>query len=150
MAEEIFPAAFHFKVSIGSPGSAMEASFQDVSGIAAELETETYSEGGENRFSYRLPKAVKYQNLVLARGLAPKSSALVAWCRATLEGGLAKPILPRQVQVFLLDAAGQALRSWTFANAYPIKWQADSFNSTKNEIAIEKIELAYDCFTRDA
>jgi len=35
------------------------------------------------------------------------------------------------------------IRAWSFANAFPVKWDVESFNSTKNEVAIEKIVLNY-------
>ena len=44
-----------------------EQRFQDVSGLSFEIETETFVEGGENRFEYKLPKRIKYPNLVLKR-----------------------------------------------------------------------------------
>ncbi|MBS1189263.1 MAG: phage tail protein [Rhodocyclaceae bacterium] len=148
MADEIFPTAFYFLVRIGNSGIGKDASFLDVSGLGAEMETETYVEGGENRFVHRLPKGVKHQNLVLSRGLASTSSALVKWCRETLQGGLATAIVTKDLDVWLLDAGGRPLRTWAFTGAYPVKWQAESFNAMKNELAIEKIEFAFQSFTR--
>ncbi|MEY2632267.1 MAG: hypothetical protein RIR00_921 [Pseudomonadota bacterium] len=145
-----FVPAFFFKVRIGSPGWGTDTSFQEVSGLSLEMETETVNEGGENRFAYRLPKASRFQNLVLSRGVAPRDSVLVRWCRDTLESGLSQPIKTQPIQVSLLNADGQVLHAWSFDNAYPVKWQAETFSSQKNEIAIEKIELAYNQFTRES
>ena len=47
-----------------------------------------------------------------------------------------------------MDEQASAIRSWSFVNAYPVGWEAEAFNSTKNELAIEKIELSYHYFTR--
>jgi phage tail-like protein len=137
------PVAFHFAVSFGAMPPAVDGSFQEVSGIAPEMETEAVSEGGENRFVHQLPKAVKNSKLTLKRGVAGLESPLVSWCRAVLEGGLVRPIVPKVVHVFLLDGAGLPLRAWSFANAYPVRWEVEAFNSTKNELALEKIELSY-------
>ncbi|TPW15554.1 MAG: hypothetical protein FD130_1178, partial [Halothiobacillaceae bacterium] len=38
--------------------------------------------------------------------------------------------------------------AWTFANAYPVSWEVESFSSTKNEVAIEKLELSYNYSNR--
>lgn len=141
--------AFYFNVTIGGSGSGVDASFQDISGLSAEMETETYVEGGGNAFGYRLPKGIKYQNLVLSRSIAPASSALIKWCKAVLEGGLAGSIETKTLTVSLLGPDGQPLHTWTFAGAFPVKWQADSFNSQKNDVAIEKIEFAYTGLTRE-
>lgn len=100
------PVAFHFTVSFGSTPPAVDGSFQEVSGIAPELETEPVAEGGENRFVHQLPKAMKNPRLTLKRGVAALDSQLVAWCRNVLEGGLVRPIVPKLLHVFLLDANG--------------------------------------------
>lgn len=120
-----------------------ESSFQEVRGIGSELETEEVMEGGENRFVHRLPKAVKHPQLELKRGLTTANSKLAAWCRSVLETDWTRPIKPATVTVYLLDEEGSPARGWTFANAYPVKWEIDEFKSTKNEVAIETIVLSY-------
>lgn len=137
------PAAFYFTVSFGPLPLLADSSFREVSGIGPEMDTETVYEGGENRFAHVLPKAVKHPRLVLKRGVASIVSPLVRWCKSTLEGGLAQGIEPRLVHVFLLNEMSLPLRAWSFENAYPVKWDVEPFNSTKNEVALEKIELCY-------
>lgn len=137
------PAAFHFAVTFGDQAKDADGAFREVSGIAPEMDTEQVIEGGENRYVLALPKGVKHPRLVLKRGIAPNSSRLLMWCLAVLEGGLARPVYPKMVHLFLLDGAGDPLRAWSFANAYPVKLEVEAFNSTKNEVAIEKIELSY-------
>ncbi len=137
------PVAFHFRVSFGTATVDADCSFREVSGIAAEMETETVAEGGENRFVYTLPKAVKHPRLVLKRGVAPFTSRLVTWCRNVLEGGLGEPLSTKLLRVALLDENGQPLRLWSFEGAYPVKWDVEPFQSNKNEVALEKVELAY-------
>ncbi len=133
--------AFHFRVAID--GGGRDTSFTEVDGLVATLEVETVVEGGENRFVHRLPKPAARSNLVLKRGVAPLDSPLVSWCRETLESDLEKPIELRSLDVHLLDENAAPVRSWSVVNAFPLKWTVDSFVSTKNEAAIESIELAY-------
>lgn len=137
------PAAFSFKVAFAATAGMSDTSFQEVSGISSELETETVEEGGENRFKHQLPKAVKHTNLVLKRGVAAIDSPLVIWCKSVLEGGLLLPIVPMLVSVYLMNEEQIPIRGWSFSNAFPLKWEVEAFNSTKNEVAIEKIELGY-------
>lgn len=137
------PTAFHFAVRFAGQGKDVDASFQEVSGIGPSMDVEPYQEGGENRFQHQLPKAVKYQRLALKRGMAPVDSKLAKWCKDTLEGGLAVALKPGDIEVHLLDGQGETIRQWSFANAYPVSWSVDPFVATKNELAIEKIELAY-------
>jgi len=54
------PTAFYFKLSFTGSGD-RDTSFQEVSGINQGLDTESYAEGGENRFLYELPKRKKKQ-----------------------------------------------------------------------------------------
>jgi phage tail-like protein len=137
------PVAFHFAVRFGDGRGGFDAAFQEVSGIAAQMELDSLVEGGENRFVHQLPKAMKAQRLVLKRGVATLESELVRWCRSVFDGGLALKIQPRVVHVELRNAKGQPMRQWSMANAWPVQWDTQPFGAQKNEVAIEKIELAY-------
>lgn len=140
----IYPLpAFYFKVVVAGSPVDSETSFQEVRGIGAELDTEEVVEGGENRFVHRLPKAVKHPQLELKRGITAADSKLADWCRSIFESGWSQPIKPALVTVYLLDENGNPARAWTFADAYPVKWEVDEFKSTKNEVAIESIVLSY-------
>ncbi|MDG2420493.1 MAG: phage tail protein [Gammaproteobacteria bacterium] len=148
--EHLLPS-FYFRVAFsGALGSALPSdnSFLEVSGISAEVKNKPYKEGGENRFTHQLPEGVEYTNLILKRGIASMSSPLVLWCRQIIEGGFVMPILTQELTVSLMDSSGAPARSWSFVNARPVKWEVEGFNSTKNEVAIEKIELAYNYFDR--
>ncbi len=141
-------SAFYFKVVFAATSDNADTSFQEVSGIGSEMETEDLAEGGENRFVHRLPKTLKHPKLVLKRGVAPKDSPLVDWCKDVLEGQLIEQVKPMTVEVSLMNEAGEPTRVWSFVNAFPVNWEVEGFNSTKNEIAIEKIELSYNYFDR--
>lgn len=142
------PSSFYFKVVFSATGGMTDTSFQEVSGIASEIETESYVEGGENRYVHQLPKGVKHPRLVLKRGIAKMTSPLVIWCRSVFEADFMIPIVPMPVMVYLMNENKIPIRAWTFANAYPVKWEVESFNSTRNEVAIEKLELSYNYSNR--
>ena len=141
------PSAFYFQVAFNPKGDSPDTSFQDVTGIGSELDTEEVVEGGENRYVHRLPKGIKHPNLVLKRGIAKLDSPLIKWCQSILED-FSTPIVPKEMQVSLLNGDHDVLRAWSFANAYPIKWEIENFNSTKNEVAIETIDLSYSYTSR--
>jgi len=139
--------AFYFKVVFAATLGLSDTSFQEVSGISSELETEPVIEGG-NQYVRQLPKSVKHTNLVLKRGIADMTSPLVIWCSTVIESDFMLPIVPTLITVYLMDESQLPVRGWTFSDAYPVKWNVDSFNSTKNEVAIETIELSYLYSTR--
>ncbi|MDO8335044.1 MAG: phage tail protein [Nitrosomonas sp.] len=137
------PSAFYFKVMFGGPQETVDTSFQEVSGISSEIEVESVAEGGENRFIHQLPKGVKHPNLEMKRGIAPMTSPLVKWCKAVMEKDLIESIESKAIRVFLMDENKKVIRGWLFDSAYPVKWEIESFSSTKNEVAIEKIVFSY-------
>lgn len=155
MAEIYYPpSAFYFGVVVAgssSPSSgstALDASFQEVSGIEATIEIENVQEGGENRFVRRLPGRTTYPNLVLKRGLVTSGSFLAAWFAETVGSGYATLIEPKGVQVNLLGDDQQPRVSWVFENAYPVSWKLGPLDATTNRYAVETMELAYEYFYR--
>jgi phage tail-like protein len=147
-SNEYPPPSFHFKVVFTSQKGRVDTSFQDVSGISATLTAEETTQGGENSSNIFLPKSIDYSNLVLKRGIAPLDSPLATWCSKVLHSDLAEPIIPTDVLVYLLNEERSPMRAWCFVRAYPVKWSVDAFNSTKNDVAIETIELKYHHFYR--
>jgi phage tail-like protein len=66
-----------------------------------------------------------------------------------LQGDLSTLIEPKTVLVQLLNEKGEVACMWRFNNAYPVKWVVDNLSSTKNDLVIESIELAYSFSTRE-
>ncbi len=138
------PVGFHFDVRFEGLESEQDIGFQEVSGLNATIGEFTFEEGGENRFVHRLPQRITYDKLVLKRGVL-KGSKLIEWFRNALE---LYRFEPKGVLVTLLDENHEPLESWSFINAYPVKWSVSAFNSTQNEVAVETIELSYQYFRR--
>ncbi|PSJ18968.1 phage tail protein [Nitrosomonas supralitoralis] len=137
------PSAFYFKVKFGDCNETVDTSFQEVSGISSEIEVESVIEGGENRFVHQLPKGVKHPNLEMKRGIASLTSPLVKWCKTVMEMDFIESIESKAIRVFLMNENKEVIRGWLFDSAYPVKWEIESFGSTKNEVAIEKIVFSY-------
>ncbi|AEV32321.1 MULTISPECIES: phage tail protein [Flavobacteriales] len=141
------PVSFYFKLSFQGISGQAEASFKEVSGISMEMGVEEIAEGGVNDFKHRVPTTAKFSNLVLKRGLVTKKSELFQWCQDSIGGGLEQPIKPKIIMVMLLSEKRAPIKSWSFANAWPVKWSISEFDSMKNEVAIESLEFAYNYFT---
>ncbi len=142
------PVGFHFKVEfVGvADNNDNDVRFQDVSGLNMELGIEEITEGGENRFSHKLPSRAKYNNLVLKRGLL-LDSALIDWIRDAIENFSFQPV---EVLVKLLNENHEPLLTWSFTKAWPVKWSISDFKSTDNSIVVETLEIAYNYFRKIA
>jgi len=138
--------AFSFEVVIAGMGD--DNAFQEASGLEMEIELESVSEGGENGFAHKLPKAPKHPNFVVKRGVARKSGGLVKWCKEVFEGGFEEPIKPADIDVNLLDEDGEPAASWSLTRAWPVKWSIGGLDAAKNALAIETIEFAYNGIKR--
>ncbi len=139
----VYPlVSFYFSVAISGAGG-IDSAFAEASGFGAEREVEEVVEGGENRYVHRLPKTVKYGNLVLKRGFVGRSTALFAWCKQSMESDLGRPIRPRDIKVSLLDTKDHPMVSWDFVRAWPVKMDVSNFNAKESELAIETLEFSY-------
>jgi phage tail-like protein len=112
--------------------------FTEVTGLSAEVETLTYSEGGMNEFQHKLPTRVKYPNLVLKRGMTTKAD-LQRWFQKSHVQAERTTI-----SLTMLDQEGETIRTWSFANAFPIKWTGPNFNAAQGQLAVEQIEIAHE------
>lgn len=140
MATYYPPLGYHFRVEFNHIKG--EFQFQSVSGLNVELETEQIPEGGENRFTHKLPVRTNYPNLVLKRGLLVNSE-LIKWCRDALEE---YNIRPADLTISLLNEEHEPLITWNVVHAWPVKWALADFNAEESKIAIETIELVYNYF----
>jgi phage tail-like protein len=121
------------------------AGFSEVSGLSVEVETEDYEEGGVNDYVHKLPKRVKYQNIVLKQGIT-YSSQMWDWIQDVANG----KIKAKNGQIVLMDIKGIPMWYWTFENAYPVKWTGTDLKATSGEIFIETLELAHTGIKKEA
>lgn len=140
------PVGFHFRVEfLDIESNDNDIRFQEVSGLASELTVEEVVEGGENRFTHRLPGRAKYSNLILKRGLLT-DSGLITWCKDAIENF---DFTPATVNVTLLNEDHLPLSdTYSFIRAWPVKWSVSNFKAQENALTIETLELAYNYFTR--
>jgi phage tail-like protein len=130
-------AAFQFKVDLGNQASI--AVFSECSGLEMSVKYDEIKEGGQNGFVHRLPTRVEYGNLVLKRGTTTDTE-FFDWCAGALRGRIQR----RLVTVTLVALDTQAtIFTWTFVDAYPVKWSGPSLKASDSTVAIESLELAH-------
>jgi phage tail-like protein len=138
-----FLSAFHFKVEfLGLNGKTVDTRFQSVAGLSVGIETDSLSEGGENRFQHQLPTRTSYGDLTLKRGLTDSSDLFNWFAKAaeTLE------IHPLNVNITLLNDQHQPAMIWKLIHAWPKKSSIGDFNAEASAIAIQTLELGYQTY----
>jgi phage tail-like protein len=146
MANYYPPPGFHFRVEVlGLRPNDHDLRFTEVGGLSAEIATEEFAEGGENRFVQKYPTRVKYPELVLKRGLL-MNSEILKWIRRCIDE---LNIQPKNVDVKLLNEEHQPLMTWHVVNAFPTKWAVSDLNASGNAVVIETMQLFYQYFTLD-
>jgi phage tail-like protein len=122
-------------------GSEPVGFFDECTGISVEYDVVAYEEGGQNAFVHKLRGRAKHPNLVLKRGVTHEQT-LFRWfadCQESLK--------LKTITVSLIGPDRQAVRSWAFANAFPVKWTGPNLKGGSNAIATETLEIAHEGFT---
>ncbi|MCD7914278.1 MAG: phage tail protein [Tannerellaceae bacterium] len=154
-----FQVAFYFQVDFikmkvntkkeKEEDSRESLEFKEVSGLSRDMETETIYEGGSNNMEYKLPKRIKYHNLILKKALVLGNSGLVDFLKTSIEGDFTQPFPKRDIQIRLLDGKGTIIHLWRCEDAYPVKWEISSLDAEKSELVIEHLEFAYTTLKRN-
>ena len=112
------PQVQHAKAfSVSIPTLTLEVGlFTQVTGISSQVDVMEYPEGGINTFVHRLPTRIKQGNITLKRGVT-KEKALLQWFQSTVV-----KVQPADLSINVLDELGNTMQSWSFRNAYPVKW----------------------------
>jgi phage tail-like protein len=111
--------------------------FTQCSGLEMKVEVLEYAEGGNNEFVHQLPGQVSYPNLILERGLT-NEDAILKWFNATRT----QPQL-KEVTITFQTHMQQPIRTFTFADAFPVRWTGPSSHAGASGIALEMLEIAH-------
>jgi phage tail-like protein len=118
----------------------IDVRFQRVSGIAAEIETENIYEGGV-LYPRRVPKRVRYPNLVLERGVFTGVSPLsfsVSFALSSMS------LNPSNILIILFDEHERHVMHRVIRNAIPVKWVLGDMDADSDKVMVERIEFAYE------
>jgi phage tail-like protein len=109
--------------------------FTELTGMSLQVDVMEYPEGGLNDYVHKLPGRVKHNNVTLKRGVT-NETALLEWVKANTA-------TPTDMSVSLYDSEGTVVRSWKFANAYPVKWTGPDVNAGGTTVMTESLEIAH-------
>jgi phage tail-like protein len=111
--------------------------FTQCSGLEIKVDVLEYAEGGNNEFVHQLPGQVSYPNLVLERGLT-NEDAVLKWFNATRT----QPQL-KEVTITFQTHTQQPIRTFTFADAFPVRWSGPTSQAGASTVALEMLEIAH-------
>jgi phage tail-like protein len=137
------PWGFYYRVEFDISKNKNDVRFQTVSGLSVEYDMEEYKEGGENRFTHKLPVRTKYADLVLKRGMLTESELLDWFLKAFRD----RDFQPTDLNVILMNEKSEPLRTWKVSHAIPKKWTISDLNANENAVVIDTLELSYRYFT---
>jgi phage tail-like protein len=109
--------------------------FIECHGLELSFDVMEYREGGNNDFVHHLPGRIQYPHLTLSRGLT-NEDALLKWFWATHSQAERK-------ELTLTLRLGEVDRTWTFADAFPIKWIGPNPTNGPTGIATESLTIAH-------
>lgn len=139
------------------------AGFSSVSLPKANVSTMTYRENIDNQRFTKIPGLVKYDPIVLSRGVTENRN-LYDWYRLVNEelallnvaGELAQDAVftptqsgnfRRDVIIEVLDREGEPVKAWYLFNAYPASYTPGTdLNAATEEKLLEELTLEYEFF----
>jgi phage tail-like protein len=111
--------------------------FTHCSGLELQVEVLEYAEGGNNEFVHQLPGRIRYPNLVLTRGLT-NEDAVFKWFSATRTKAELK-----EVTITFQNQMQHPIRTFTFADAFPVRWTGPQSEAGTATVALETLEIAH-------
>ena len=108
-----------------------------VSGLKCTVEVIEWRSASEPNLVRLLPGATRCGPLTLERGFTG-DSYFYDWYAAVRDGSDER----RSGSVIAFDQAGQEVCRWKFYQAFPVKWEGPALDASKNELAIETLEIA--------
>ena len=123
----------------GGGGGGGMAFFKSVSGLESETEVVEYQEGGVNDSVRKLLGRTKYSNIVLKRGVT-RSKTFFKWVFDAAN----RDVKRMGGKITLCRIDDSPVIDWATERAYPVKWEGPELDASKNEVAIESIEIAHE------
>jgi len=124
-----------------------EGVFREVTGLDSETEVIEHRHTGKggNLIVNKVPGATKFTNITLKRGLTDDRK-LYDWRKAIEQGQIDGN--RKNGSITLYAPNGDVVAKFTFRKAWPCKMQGPGLDATKNELAIESMELAHEGLER--
>jgi phage tail-like protein len=131
--------SFRFRVEIDGIN---QAGFTDVTLPDSSVDPVEYREGTD-KYTRKLAGFWKEGNVSLKWGITD-STQLYDWYKSCKEGNVQR----KNVAIKLMDENDKEVASWTFDNAWPIKYKAPDFSAKTHDVGIENLEVVHEGMKR--
>ena len=138
---------FNFKLEFDN---GITASFSEVSGLDSEQGIIDYRTGEDDTVMRKIPGVRKHSPVVCKRGHIGTGD-LWAW-RAQVMAGIGNADDSEgkaTVTVHLLNEKRESVVAWKLVKAWPSKWVAPALAASKNETAVETLELVHEGISQE-
>lgn len=131
---------FHFQVDWGGT----KIGFTEVSGLEVTTDKIEYRDGVSPEFvKTQMPGMQTFGDLTLKRGIFAGDNEFYEWWNTVSLNTIER----RDITISLLNEEHMPVVIWKIKNAWPTKVTSTDLNSTSNDVAVEKLELAHEGLT---
>jgi len=141
MAETLVAMRWHLETD-----GITDAVFKEVTGLDTEHQVVEVTHAGPKGTNtiYKIPGNIKYSNIVFRRGLTDDNK-LVQWRQQVIDGKIQEARKNGTITLYAPDMS--VVKRYHFFGGWPCKLKGPALDATKNEAAIEEMELAIDKLT---
>ncbi|MDI5961166.1 phage tail protein [Streptomyces sp. SL13] len=134
-SDGIFATSVFFTLTIG--GNDL-GEFTTCSGLGAQVEVESYAEGGNNGFSWQLPGRITWSHITLTRAVTADTAKIARWLDEIVHR-----VEPKDGEIAALRPDLSRIVSWQVLGIVPVRWQGPSFDPAGSQAAVETLEIAH-------
>jgi phage tail-like protein len=120
-------------------GYSVRGSFTEVSGLDVTVTPIEYRNGSEDTTVRKMPGLRKFSNITLKRGVMG-DLGFWTWIKSVLDGKVQRA----DGTITLLDESRTPVMQWRFRRGWPCHWTGPTLSATKNEVAIETLEICHE------
>ncbi len=117
--------------------------FTEVSGLGYSLEVIEKEVSGATHSLKKMAGPIDYDELELSRPINT-STELYDWCQQSADGVVER----KDGSLDLLDETGAQIASWTFLQAWPMKYSVSDLDAGDGSVITESVTLTHEMLAR--
>ncbi len=125
-----------------------DALFKEVTGLDSESQVVEVTHAGPKGTTtiFKIPGNIKYSNVTFRRGLTDDKK-LYEWRKLVEDGKIQEARKNGTITLYSPDM--QVVRRYHFTGGWPCKLKGVMLDATKNEMAVEEMEICVDTVTQE-